>query len=107
MSVRTSRLLLALALTLGSFAAFASSEDPIMARGFSPETMYQFGNLDSVNLFNGNLNETDADEKLTEAVFGDIVVGDPRNRDPASATVKDVSHLDGHFNAGAEASGIG
>ena len=56
MSVRTSRLLLALALTLGSCAAFASSEDPIMARGFSPETMYQFGNLDSVNLFNGNLN---------------------------------------------------
>jgi hypothetical protein len=55
------------------------------------------GNITFTAIFNGNLNETDADEKLTEAVFDDIVVGDPRNRDPASATVKDVSHLDGHF----------
>ena len=55
------------------------------------------GNITFTAIFNGNLNETDADEKLTEGSFDDIVVGDPRNRDPASPTVKDVSHLDGHF----------
>jgi len=56
MIARKSRLLLVLLSMLAASAALASSEDPIMARGFSPETMYQFGNLDSINLFNGNLN---------------------------------------------------
>jgi hypothetical protein len=48
-------------------------------------------------LFNGDLSETDAAQKLTHADFDDIVVGDPRNRDPASSTVKDTSHVRGNF----------
>jgi hypothetical protein len=48
-------------------------------------------------LFDGDLNETNAAEKLTDAEFGDITVGDPRNRQPASSTVEDVSHILGQF----------
>lgn len=33
----------------------AAAENPNTARGFAPERVYQFGDLDSVNLFNGNL----------------------------------------------------
>ena len=55
------------------------------------------GNMTFHSLFNGNLNETNADLKLTDAEFTDIVVGDPRNREPASPTVDDVSHIRGNF----------
>jgi hypothetical protein len=55
------------------------------------------GSITFSSLFNGNLNETDADQKLTAGSFGDIEVGDPRNRDPASPTVKDTSHINGDF----------
>ena len=48
-------ILLIAALTLLAPFAFASSEDPATARGFNPESLYQFGNLDNINLFNGNL----------------------------------------------------
>jgi hypothetical protein len=48
-------------------------------------------------IFNGNLKESNVDETLTDADFSDITVGDPRVREPGSATVEDVSHLKGHF----------
>jgi hypothetical protein len=49
------------------------------------------------SIFNGNLNETSDREKLTEAEFSDIVVGDPRNREPGSDVVNNVSHLRGRL----------
>jgi hypothetical protein len=49
------------------------------------------------SIFNGNLHESDDREKLTEASFTDIVVGDPRDREPGTDTVANVSHLKGHF----------
>ena len=55
------------------------------------------GNMTFLSLFNGNLNETDADQKLTDATFRDIVVGDPRNREPASSTVDNTSFISGNF----------
>ncbi len=55
------------------------------------------GSITFRSLFNGNLNETDADQKLTDATFGEIIVGDPRNRDPASPVVKDTSKINGNF----------
>jgi len=55
------------------------------------------GNITFHALFNGNLNETNAAEKLTFAEFSDIVVGDPRDRMPGSTTVQHVSHLNGDF----------
>ncbi|HWS72382.1 MAG TPA: hypothetical protein VN605_09715, partial [Thermoanaerobaculia bacterium] len=52
--MKRSILLAATALVLGATSLIAV-EDPNTARGFSPERVYDFGNLDSVNLFNGNL----------------------------------------------------
>ena len=49
------------------------------------------------SIFNGNLSESADGEKLTSATFTDIVVGDPRDRDPATDTVTNVSHLRGYF----------
>jgi hypothetical protein len=49
------------------------------------------------SIFSGNPNESDDDEKLTEASFNDIVVGDPRDRDPGTDTIANVSHLRGRF----------
>jgi hypothetical protein len=49
------------------------------------------------SIFNGNANETSDDEKLTEAQFDDIVVGDPRDRDPATGMAINVSHLKGRM----------
>src|SRR6185503_10186197 len=47
------------------------------------------------SIFSGNPNESEENEKLTEADFTDIVVGDPRDRDPGTNTVANVSHLRG------------
>jgi len=49
------------------------------------------------SIFNGNLNESNDSEKLTEAEFDNIVVGDPRDRDLASGTVANVSSLKGRL----------
>jgi hypothetical protein len=49
------------------------------------------------SIFNGNPTEPSDDEKLTEASFTDIVVGDPRDRDPATGVVANVSRLQGRF----------
>jgi hypothetical protein len=46
-------------------------------------------------LFNGNLNETNAAEKLTDADFSDISVADPRDRAAGTSTPQNVSHLNG------------
>ena len=48
-------------------------------------------------LFNGDPNETNAAEKLTDAEFSDIVVGDPRDRVAGGDTIQNLSHLWGHF----------
>ena len=37
-------------------AAFGQAENPNTDHGFSPEKVYQFGEIDGINLFNGNLN---------------------------------------------------
>jgi hypothetical protein len=49
------------------------------------------------SIFNGNLNESSDQEKLTDASFTDIVVGDPRDREPGTDTVANVSHIRGRF----------
>jgi hypothetical protein len=49
------------------------------------------------SIFNGDPNEAADDEKLTEAEFDDIVVGDPRDRVPGTNTVANVSHLRGRL----------
>src|SRR5262249_16733452 len=48
-------------------------------------------------LFNGDPNETNAAEKLTEAEFTDIVVGDPRDRVAGGETIQTLSHIRGNF----------
>ncbi|MET0593238.1 MAG: hypothetical protein ABW133_11095 [Polyangiaceae bacterium] len=48
-------------------------------------------------IFNGDRLETDTDELLTEAEFDDIIVGDPRDRDVATNTVLNQSHIRGRF----------
>jgi hypothetical protein len=49
------------------------------------------------SIFNGNPHETSDDEKLTEASFTDIVMGDPRIREPGTDTVANLSHIRGRF----------
>jgi hypothetical protein len=49
------------------------------------------------SIFNGNLTESNTDEMLTAAEFTDIVVGDPRVRDPVTDAVQNVSHVKGSF----------
>jgi hypothetical protein len=49
------------------------------------------------SIFNGDRSEKDPDELLTEAEFDDIVIGDPRDRDVATNTVLNQSHLRGRF----------
>jgi len=63
--MRTRRLLLIVAtLLICALPAFADNvasvqhQQPSLEKGFSAGKMYQFGNLDHVNLFNGNLNVT-------------------------------------------------
>ena len=48
-------------------------------------------------IFNGDRLEKDTDELLTEAEFDDIVVADPRDRDVATNTVLNQSHIRGRF----------
>ena len=55
------------------------------------------GNMTFHAIFDGDLNETDAAEKLTHGEFTDIVVGDPRKRQPGTTTVDGVSHIRGNF----------
>jgi len=55
------------------------------------------GNITFRSLFNGNLNETDASEKLTDGDFSDITVGDPRDHLPGTTTLENVSHIRGYF----------
>ena len=40
---------------------------------------------------------TDAAQKLTDAEFSDISVGDPRDRIAGTTTIENVSHLNGFF----------
>jgi hypothetical protein len=49
------------------------------------------------SIFNGNPNESNDNEKLTEADFSDIIVGDPRDRQPGTDTVANVSHIEGRL----------
>lgn len=49
------------------------------------------------SIFSGDPNESDERLKLTDADFSDIVVGDPRDREPGSETVLNTSHIKGHF----------
>jgi hypothetical protein len=49
------------------------------------------------SIFDGDPNETDAAQKLTDAEFTDIVVGDPRNRQPASNVIEGTSLIRGNF----------
>jgi hypothetical protein len=55
------------------------------------------GSMTFRSIFNGNLNETDASEKLTDGDFADVIVGDPRQHAPGTTTVDNVSHLRGNF----------
>lgn len=55
------------------------------------------GNITFHAIFNGDPNETNADEKLTDAEFTDITVGDPRNRVQGSDQVQDTSHIAGRL----------
>lgn len=50
------------------------------------------------HLFNGDPNETSADERLTEAHF-DVVVTDPRKQPPGGGPIprEDLSHIQGWF----------
>src|SRR5258708_21365214 len=58
MSARWLRILAVLAVLVVAPVATAASGSTVgtdLARGFNPEGLYQFGNVDSINLFNGNL----------------------------------------------------
>ncbi len=54
------------------------------------------GTITFTELFSGDPNEEDADEKLTIAEF-DITVGDPRDYDPATGVVANTSRIVGNF----------
>jgi hypothetical protein len=49
------------------------------------------------SLFDADPNESNAAEKLTDAVFDDISVGDPRDHLPGDPTIQNVSHIHGFF----------
>src|SRR5687768_10384506 len=51
------RLVLSALLALVALSA-AAQQHPNAARGFSPEKVYQLGNIDNVNVFNGNVTVT-------------------------------------------------
>jgi len=56
MNARTSKTLaLLLLLASGGVRAALADDYPSQALGTQPEKAYQFGNVDHVNLFNGNL----------------------------------------------------
>jgi hypothetical protein len=56
------------------------------------------GTINFTHLFDGDPNETDAGEKLTEGTF-DVHVGDPRDQPPAGGLIppEKLSHLTGRF----------
>ncbi|NUP07052.1 MAG: hypothetical protein HOW73_13440 [Polyangiaceae bacterium] len=57
------------------------------------------GTITFTELFNGDPNEKEADEKLTEGTF-DVMVGDPRDivlDGPDAGTIPNQSHLSGDF----------
>lgn len=54
------------------------------------------GTITFTEIFNGDPNEEDADQKLTSATF-DVLVGDPRDYDPASGQVLNTSRITGSF----------
>jgi hypothetical protein len=55
------------------------------------------GTITFHSLFDGNVNETDAAQKLTEAVFTNVAVADPRNREVGTNNILDKSILRGNF----------
>ena len=55
------------------------------------------GQITFHSIFNGNPNETNATEMLTEAEFADIVVADPRDEPPDGGPIANTSHLRGRF----------
>jgi YD repeat-containing protein len=44
-----------LMMTLGASSALQAQKSPAVELGFAPEKLYQFNDLDSINLFNGNM----------------------------------------------------
>jgi hypothetical protein len=52
------RLLLVLALSIASALSVHAQTHPNLEKGFAADKMYQFGDVDHVNLFNGNLSLT-------------------------------------------------
>jgi hypothetical protein len=56
------------------------------------------GTMRFSSLFDADPNETNAAEKLTDATFDDISVGDPRDHLPGDTTIQNVSHIHGFFN---------
>jgi hypothetical protein len=55
------------------------------------------GNIRFNSLFNADPNEADAAQKLTDAEFTDIEVGDPRDHPPGDSTIQNVSQITGFF----------
>jgi hypothetical protein len=55
------------------------------------------GTMTFRSIFNGNINESNSEEKLTEAEFSDVAIGDPRNRVQGGDAVRDVSHIRGRL----------
>jgi len=49
------------------------------------------------SIFDGDINETSAAQKLTDAEFNDISVGDPRDRLPGTDTIPNTSLIQGFF----------
>jgi len=56
--MKRNRLLLTLALSLAYALAAHAQTHPNLEKGFAADKMYQFGNIDHVNVFNGNLTLT-------------------------------------------------
>lgn len=55
------------------------------------------GTITFRSLFDGDVNETDAAKKLTDAEFSDVEVADPRNRDVGTNNILNKSTLRGNF----------
>jgi hypothetical protein len=56
------------------------------------------GTITFHSLFDNDINESDAAQKLTDAEFTDIEVADPRNRDVGTNTILDKTALRGNFH---------
>src|SRR5437870_13305886 len=55
MTVKTLRITTVLLLLLSTIGAFAAEVEPKDEKGFTPDRAYHIGDIDSVNVFNGNL----------------------------------------------------